>query len=120
MAVVSAGAENGRKPALARDEPCRSCCHGLACVCMRIHVCTHAIRRSSQPTCTYACACIQVLYPEDKPCDGENERRSAHGFEALDRFAAHGDENVSPTELGYRNSQRCERSARQHLPQPCA
>ena len=77
----------------------------------------------------YARACIQVLYPEAKPCDGQNERRSAHGLEAswvkshrgprpwesLDLFAAPGDENVCPNELGYRNSQRCKRSVRQHL-----
>ena len=118
MTVVSAGAENGRKLALARDETAEVV--AMTCVCTRIHVCTHAIRRSSQPTCTYACACIQVLYPEAKPCDGENERRSTHGLEALDRFAAPGDENVRPNALGYRNSHRCERSVRQHLPQPCA
>ena len=39
MAVVSAGAENGRRPALARDEHYRSCCHDL---CVYAHTCVHA------------------------------------------------------------------------------
>jgi hypothetical protein len=39
----------------------------MTCVCTRIHVCTHAIRRSSQPTCTYDVHVFRCFTPRPNP-----------------------------------------------------